>query len=103
MSALQRALPQAAKYLMEVRPGIERWVQYEINACGYGTFGIKTSNTAECNNAWMGVLMRSSDPVTVFFMYMCKLLRLFKKKRQSVARKDPASLVPSAGSVVENS
>ncbi|RHY96390.1 hypothetical protein DYB35_014136, partial [Aphanomyces astaci] len=81
MSALQRALPQAAKYLMEVRPGIQRWVQYEINACGYGTFGIKTSNTAECNNAWMGVLMRSSDPVTVFFMYMCKLLRLFKKKR----------------------
>ncbi|KAH9110765.1 hypothetical protein LEN26_013642 [Aphanomyces euteiches] len=99
LNDLQQEYPRASRYLVAIPPG--NWVQCCINDNGFATLGVKTANTAENNNHWMGVLMRASDPVTVFYMYICKLLRLFKKRRHAIFGKHDDEMVPMADRCVQ--
>ncbi|KAF0715538.1 Aste57867_3331 [Aphanomyces stellatus] len=95
-SVLVRILNQhtkAWKYLVDIKPGHTAWCQAFIVAVGFPTFGIKTSNAAEVNNAWLGMFPRASDPVSAMYMLMTKILKKFAKRREELTQQDPKSLV----------
>ncbi|RHY79158.1 hypothetical protein DYB26_006441, partial [Aphanomyces astaci] len=103
MLTLKANLPRAYQYLVDIQPGSEGWVQYKINELGFATFGTKTSNASEENNSWLGVLLRSSDPVSAYYQYMCKLLLKFNKQRAKLVSKRPNFLVDAVLQQVERS
>ncbi|RLO09472.1 hypothetical protein DYB28_004304 [Aphanomyces astaci] len=101
MLTLKANLPRAYQYLVDIQPGSEGWVQY--NELGFAMFGTKTSNASEENNSWLGVLLRSSDPVSAYYQYMCKLLLKFNKQRAKLVSKRPNFLVDAVLQQVERS
>ncbi|RHY41788.1 hypothetical protein DYB30_007524 [Aphanomyces astaci] len=103
MLTLKANLPRAYQYLVDIQPGSEGWVQYKINELGFATFGTKTSNASEENNSWLGVFLRSSDRVSAYYQYMCKLLLKFNKQRAKLVSKRPNFLVDAVLQQVERS
>jgi hypothetical protein len=95
MKKLSELHPRAHKYLCDLAPGMHSWSQWAIVEKGFSTFGTKTSNVAENNNSWLGILLMSSDPVTAYYLYMLKLLKRFEEKRNLYRNKPLAGLEAS--------
>jgi len=66
----------AAEYLRQIP--LEHWVTF---AFPRATFDNVTSNLAESANNWLGEEVRSSDAVTLHFLYMLHLLKNINKRR----------------------
>ncbi|KAH9082884.1 hypothetical protein Ae201684P_013788 [Aphanomyces euteiches] len=103
MRQLERNLPKAHKYLSNIKPGQKAWACWAINDEGFATHGVKTANGSEQNHSWLGILLRSSNPVSAYFQYMTKLQMKFKKRLPTVAGKNPLGLVGEARAEVEQS
>ncbi|KAH9125528.1 hypothetical protein LEN26_000960 [Aphanomyces euteiches] len=103
MRQLERDLPRAYKYLSNIKPGQKSWASWAINDEGFATHGAKTANGSEQNHSWLGILLRSSNPVSVYFQYMTKLQAKFKKRLHEADCRSPLGLVVKAQIEVEHS
>ncbi|KAF0745941.1 hypothetical protein AaE_008331 [Aphanomyces astaci] len=98
MREVRETVPRAFLYLEAIPGGMQHWSTWAINQAGFATYGVKTSNGAEQNNAWLGVLLRASNPVSALYGYMMKLMWKFKKRYDQVVGRRPGGLVEAAKS-----
>jgi hypothetical protein len=103
MTMIKMNMPRAFNYLNNIQPGPRAWARWAINNEGFATFGMKTSNASEEKNSWLGILLRSSNPVSAYFQYMTKLASKFQKRRNRVSGRRPMGLVKKVQDSVESS
>ncbi|ETV66589.1 hypothetical protein H257_17019 [Aphanomyces astaci] len=96
MHEVRETVPRAFLYLEAIPGGMQHWSTWAINQAGFATYVVKTSNGAEQKNAWLGVLLRASNPVSDLYGYMTKLMWKFKKRYDQVVGRRPGGLVEAA-------